>query len=175
LDVVMVNPTRVFGPGTIDRKNGYLFLIKNYLYGPLVAYPGFKKQLANMVYLDDVVEGHLLAMEKGKRGHKYLLGGSNVTFDDLFAEMKRITGKSKTTLAIPIAVMDFVAWMQDLKGKWIRRQPSVTRAWMKKTRFSWPVSSQKAIDELGYAPHSYADAIQKTVDWMRAEKEAGRI
>ncbi len=175
MHIVTVNPTRVYGPGPLERKNGYLMLIHQYLTKKLAVYPGFKKQLANFVHIDDIVDGMLLAMEKGKSGQSYLLGGANVTFLDLFAALEKVTGKHTTTVAIPHWFLGFLAGIAALVSKVNGKAPILTRAWLRKASYSWPVSSDKAIQELGYAPMDYETGIRKTVEWLEAERKAGRI
>jgi nucleoside-diphosphate-sugar epimerase len=175
MQIVTVNPTRVYGPGPLERKNGYLLLINQYLTKKIAVYPGFKTQLANFVHIDDIVEGMLLAMEKGRSGQSYILGGSNVTFPDLFATLEKVTGKRTTTVAIPHCVLGFLAGVASIVSKVTGKAPMLTRAWLRKASFSWPVSSQKAIRELGYTPMSYEEGIRKTVEWLETERKAGRI
>lgn len=175
LNVVSVNPTRVFGPGPLERKNGYLLLINNYLTKKVAIYPAFKTQLANFVHIDDVVEGILLAMDKGRRGETYLLGGANVSFLDLFATLENITGRRTMTIGVPKAVLGFAAGMARFVARFTGKAPLLTRQWLRKASFSWPVSSEKAIRELGYAPMDYETSIRKTVEWLEAERKAGRI
>lgn len=174
MDIVVVNPTRVYGPGPIERKNAYLILIRSYLHRAFAPYPAFKRQLANMAFVDDVVEGHLLAMARGRAGERYLLGGPNVTFDDLFATLTKLTGKKGRPIAIPLGLFAFGASVAKLRTRLFKKAPMVTHAWIEKTRYSCPVSSEKAIRELGYAPHSYEDALRKTVAYIDAEVKAGR-
>ncbi|HEX2898370.1 MAG TPA: NAD-dependent epimerase/dehydratase family protein, partial [Bacteroidia bacterium] len=175
MHIVTVNPTRIYGPGPLERKNGYLLLINNYLTKKIAAYPGVKTQIANFVHVDDVVQGLILAMEKGRSGHSYLLGGSNVTFLDLFAALEKITGKRTSTFAIPLGIMGFVARISGLVSKINGKAPVLTRAWLRKVRYSWPVSSEKAVHELGYKPVDYETGIRKTVEWLQTERKAGRI
>lgn len=175
MDIVTANPTRIFGPGPLERKNGYLLLIHRYIRRKMVAYPGLQTQIANFVHVDDVVDGLILCMEKGKSGERYLLGGSNVTFPDLFKTLEKVTGFKNRVLPIPLWVLGVAAnlagWISKLTGK----APVLTRAWLRKASYSWPVSSDRAVRELGYAPMDYETAVRKTVEWLRAEQSAGRI
>jgi nucleoside-diphosphate-sugar epimerase len=175
MHIVTVNPTRVFGPGPLERKNGYLLLINNYITKRVAAYPGIKTKIANFVHIDDVVQGLLLAMEKGKSGEAYLLGGSNVTFADLFVALEKVTGKRTPTFPIPLSLMAFVARVAALFSRMNGKAPILTRAWLKKVKYSWPVSSDKARKELGYDPMDYETAVRKTVEWLEEERKAGRI
>lgn len=175
MDIVTVNPTRVFGPGPLERKNGYLMLINNFLTKKIALYPGIPKSIANFVHIDDVVEGMLLAMEKGKPGESYLLGGHNVTFMDLFAALKKVTGRTTKPVKMPLWLLATVGAFSGIVSKLNKKAPVVTRAWLKKAQLHWPVSSEKAKRELGYNPMDYETAVHKTVEWLEEERKAGRI
>jgi nucleoside-diphosphate-sugar epimerase len=175
MHIVLTNPTKVYGPGPIERKNALLLLIHSYLYKTFAPYPAFKTQIGNYAFIDDVVLGHVLAMEKGRSGERYLLGGANVTFEDLFTALHKITGKKGRPIAIPVSLFRFGAlvggWMSRISGK----APFLTKEWIEKTTYSWPVSSEKAIMELGYAPLDYEAALQKTVAYIAEQVAAGKI
>lgn len=173
--IVMVNPTRVFGPGPMNRNNGYLLLIHNYIYQPVCFYPNFPHQLGNVVHIDDVVDGHLLAMEKGISGERYILGGENVSFMDLFREMTAITGKSARTAPIPVWILATIANIHAIRAKLFKKGPLVTKAWLNKTKFTWPVSYEKAAKELGYSPMSFKKGLEETVKWIKDQKASGKI
>ncbi len=175
MHITFVNPTRVYGPGPIERKNAYLILIHSFLHKTLAPYPAFKNQLGNMAFIDDVVEGHLLAMEKGRSGERYLLGGPDVTFADLFKALTKITGKKGRPMAIPIGLFRFWANVNLLQSRWFGKAPMVTRQWIEKSRFSWPVSSEKAIRELGYSITEYETALRKTIAYIDEEVRAKRV
>lgn len=172
--IVIVNPTRVFGPGPIERKNGYLLLIRSYLFRVVAPYPAFKTQIGNLAFVDDVVDGHILAMEKGRSGERYLLGGNNVVFEDLFQTLTKITGKRGRPLPIPLWLFRLFATINRWQAKWFGQTPFLTHDWIYKSTFSWPVSSQKAVTELGYRIHDFEAALRKTVEFVEAEVKAGR-
>ena len=81
----------------MTKSNAVTYIIKRYIEGKWRFIPGNGKSLGNYVYLDDVVEGHLLAMEKGRVGERYILGGENTTFEELFSIIKQVT-KKRTTI-----------------------------------------------------------------------------
>jgi nucleoside-diphosphate-sugar epimerase len=83
-EVVIVNPTRVYGPGFLSKSNGMSLMIKKYIAGSWRFIPGDGKRMGNYVYVEDVVSGHLLAMEKGTPGERYVLGGEDISYNQLF-------------------------------------------------------------------------------------------
>ena len=91
--VVMVNPTRVYGHGPLSESNGVTRMIDRYCRGKWHFIPGNGKSIGNYVYVDDVVEGHLLAMKKGLRGERYILGGENVSYSQFFEILREIYRK----------------------------------------------------------------------------------
>ncbi|MFM2376445.1 MAG: hypothetical protein RLZZ165_1542 [Bacteroidota bacterium] len=175
MDIVIVSPTRIYGPGLLRRKNGYLILINSYLRRRFVFFPGIKTPIANFVHVDDVVEGLVLAMEHGRSGESYLIGGSNVTFPQLFETLAKVTGKKRTTIPIPPWVMGLVARISGLVSLLTGNPPLLTMTYLRRARFSWPVSCNKAFRELGYSPMDYEFAIGKTVGWLEEERKQGRI
>ncbi|HHG84844.1 MAG TPA: NAD-dependent epimerase/dehydratase family protein [Bacteroidetes bacterium] len=170
LNIVMVNPTRVFGPGKLDRKNGYVLVMDRYLNKAFAVAPGVRDVVGNYVHVDDVVQGHILAMEKGRTGEKYLLGGSNVTFSDLFASLDKLSHKKGRALRIPFGVIFMLAGFQEWRARWFRKAPMVTKGWFRKAAYDWPISSEKAHRELGYTPLEFDEAVKKTVDWLRSRE-----
>jgi nucleoside-diphosphate-sugar epimerase len=175
MDIVTANPTRIYGPGPLERKNGYLMLINSYLRQQFVFFPGIKTPIANFVHVDDVVEGLLLTMEHGKRGESYLIGGSNVTFRQLFETLSKATGKKRTAIPIPLWIMGLIARINESVSLLTGKPPLLTKAYLRKAIFSWPVSCNKAFHELGYSPMDYEIAIGKTVEWLEEERKQGRI
>ncbi|MEM0999195.1 MAG: NAD-dependent epimerase/dehydratase family protein [Bacteroidota bacterium] len=169
-DVVIVNPTRVYGPGKLDRKNGYVLVMDRYLHKAFALAPGVKDVVGNYVHVDDVVAGHILAMEKGRSGEKYLLGGSDVTFTDLFRTLDEVSGKKGRSFRIPFGLIFLIASLHAWRAKWFGKAPMVTKGWFRKAAYDWPVSSDKARRELGYQPMEFAEAVSKTVEWLKGIK-----
>lgn len=95
LPVVILNPTRVYGPGPVNESNSVTKIILHYLIGTWLIIPGGGTKTGNYVYIDDVVDGHIHAAAYGLNGERYLLGGENLTFNRVFRVLAEITQKKR--------------------------------------------------------------------------------
>ena len=93
MHIVIVNPPRVYGPGIITESNAVTRLVKLYMAGKWKIMPGDGKRTGSYVYIDDVVNGHILAMQKGRSGERYTLGGENASYIEFFNLLATLTGK----------------------------------------------------------------------------------
>ncbi|MBK5194221.1 MAG: SDR family oxidoreductase [Flavobacteriaceae bacterium] len=168
--VIILNPTRVFGPGPISESNSITKIIKLYQKGKWRINPGDGKKIGNYVYIDDVIEGHLLAAEKGTSGERYILGGENLTFNQLFQTLSQITGNKRLLLHIPVWLMIMLAKIMELQVQVSGRPPLITPQWVKKYLHNWKLSSEKAINQLGYKITPFNDGVMKTVTWLNNKK-----
>jgi dihydroflavonol-4-reductase len=167
LDAVIVNPGSLLGAGDKRRyEKGYAGLI--YKYRPPVLFHGG----INFVDVQDVSRGILLALEKGKCGERYILGGENLEFGELIRRVNAILGRPSPTHYVPTAMMGSLAFILKLMNKVgidIHMTPELIRQVCKWYLF---VDSSKAEKELGYKPHRIDSAISGTIDWL---KEIGRL
>jgi len=167
-EVVIVNPTRVYGPGFLSESNGVTKMIKQYVEGRWRLIPGNGERLGNYVFVEDVVTGHLLAMENGTPGERYVLGGENISYNQLFQYTRQTSGVHKRLYKIPLWIMLSAAGIM----KWISRitgQPPMTVPdLVRKFNHNWIISSDKAIHHLGYSPMEASDGIEKTVHWIKS-------
>lgn len=166
--VVIVNPTRVYGPGPLNVSNSVTKLIKQYTEGKWKFIPGDGLSTGNYVFVEDVINGHILAMEKGRAGERYLLGGEDATYYELFDTIAEIGGKKYKLYNMPLGVLLAFGKIQLFLANSFGRQPLITPGWVRKYLYKWSVSSAKAQNELGYEVTSLKDGIQKTVDWVRS-------
>ena len=166
-EVVIVNPTRVFGPGILSESNGLTRLIRQYLEGRWKFIPGSGNSTGNYVFVEDVVNGHLLAMDRGKPGERYVLGGENISYNQLFAWIREASGVDHGLIRIPLWIMLSAAGMFTFYSRLTGRPPLITPGLVKKFSHNWIVSSEKAMRELGYEPGPVRDGIQKTVQWIK--------
>jgi farnesol dehydrogenase len=167
-EVVIVNPTRVYGPGFLSKSNGMSLMIKKYIAGSWRFIPGDGKRMGNYVFVEDVVSGHLLAMEKGTPGERYVLGGEDITYNQLFDFVRTSSGVSKRLFHIPVQLLFFAAGLFSILSKVTGKPPLIVPSWVRKLTHNWVVSSEKAIKELGYAPMNAKKGIDRTVQWLIA-------
>lgn len=93
LFAIIVAAPRVYGPGLSVNGNVFGRLIGSVLSSGLAFMPADKEVVANYAFIDDVVEGHFLAMEKGLGGEKYILGGENISYNNFLIVSERMPGK----------------------------------------------------------------------------------
>jgi nucleoside-diphosphate-sugar epimerase len=170
LQGVIVHPFRVYGPGLWSESNAVSNLIKMYVEGNWHVIPGDGKTLGSFSFIDDVVDGNLLAMEHGKSGERYILGGENLSFNDFFAMLKRLSGKDYFMTHVPLPLMLLFA-LKEEAGTWFGREPMITRKWVHKYNHNLACSSEKSIRELGYRITPLEDGITKTLKWLSDEKK----
>jgi nucleoside-diphosphate-sugar epimerase len=170
ISIVIVNPTRVYGPGLLSQSNGVTRMIKKYAEGRWRIIPGNGKSTGNYVYVEDVVTGHILAMNKGKAGENYILGGSNISYNELFKELAEISGKKHLMIHIPLWIMLLAAHVIYISSKISGKNPLITPPLVKKFLHEWNVSSAKAINELGYSQVSIETGLKNTLDWINSMK-----
>ena len=171
LPVTIVHPVRVYGPGKWTESNVISMMIKSYVEGNWHVIPGDGNAMGCFSYIDDVVNGHLLAMEHGKPGEKYILGGANMNFNQFFRLLKEITGKHHLLVHIPVPLLMAFGWKEEAFSKWFNKEPIITRKWINKYRYHLDYSCEKAVHELGYTITSMEEGIRKTLEWIEFTKK----
>jgi nucleoside-diphosphate-sugar epimerase len=165
-ECVIVNPTRVYGPGVLSKSNSVTVMIKSFAEGKWRIIPGNGRSIGNYVFVDDVVDGHILAMEKGISGQRYILGGDNISYLDFFQILRELTGKKHRLFKLPLFIMLSAAKLM-MFFTWIfSTKPMITPALVRKFNYNWNVSSAKAERELGYGPVSFKKGAEKTLEWI---------
>jgi len=166
LDIVIVHPTKVYGPGLWTESNAVSRMIKLFVEGKWRVIPGNGNMVGNFSFIDDVVEGHLLALKKGIAGEKYILGGVNVSFNDFFCLLKKSSGKEYATIHIPYSLMMLYGWKEEWIAKLRGKEPKITRPWIKKYSHHLALSSEKSVCELGYSITPLESGLKKTLEWL---------
>ena len=171
LDVVIVNPTRVYGPGKLSKSNSLTKLIKLYISGLWRILPGNGHSIGNYVFVNDVVDGHILAAISGRKGERYILGGENLTFRELFNITGDICGKKRILIPLPVFVMNLTLKSALLLSWLTGKPPFITEDWLDKFMNNWILSSDKAVTELGYRITSFRDGVAETIRWIKKGNE----
>ena len=167
MNIVIVNLTRVYGPGVMSASNSVTFLIDQYSRGKWYVMPGDGKSNGNYVFIDDAVSGLILAMEKGCKGQRYIIGGTNATYEDFFNTIADCTGRRYKLIKIPYVLLLTIGKIQLFLADTFGVPPKITSGWVRKFLYDWSVSSNKAISELDYEPLSLREGISRTLEWLR--------
>jgi len=169
LEIVTINPTRIYGPGPLTDANSLSKIFKLHLEGKIGLLPSDGKSIGNYVFVDDVAQGHILAMNNGKSGERYILGGENIAYIDLIRVVSKLSGKESRLIRIPVFIMFLVAHISVLIANLTGKKPLITPGFVKKFLRDWRVSSEKAKTELGYNPVSIEVGIRDTINWLKNE------
>jgi nucleoside-diphosphate-sugar epimerase len=164
---VIVNPTRVFGPGYLTEGNSLTRLIDQYDRGRAPILPNLGRSVGNWVFVDDVVRGLILAMEKGRVGQKYILGGENASLKEFFRAIDRVTGRRHFQLPVLRLAPTAFAYFEKWRADWFGIYPRITPGWVRTFFADWPCSCQKAQRELGYQITPLDEGLRITCDWLQ--------
>jgi dihydroflavonol-4-reductase len=163
VDAVIVNPTYMFGPRDARPSSGKLILevARRKL-------PGWTPGHNNFVDVRDVARGMIGAWQRGRRGQRYILGGHNLTYREVFDEIARIAGVRPPRFGVPRLVARALGRVGDLSERLRTREPlinSVSVRYAYTSRFQF--SSDKAAAELGYTAGPIDVAIADAITWFR--------
>ncbi len=164
LDVVIVSPTRVYGPYMQGEPESVTLMIDKYCKGKWRFIPGDGTKFGNYVFVQDVVKGHILAMENGQKGQTYLLGGSNHNYNEFFQKVGEQLGKKHWMIHMPLGVQMLFSRIQLMKT-WFGGEPLITPKWIAKGKYDWNVDPSKAVNNLGLQLTPLEDGLKQTIDW----------
>lgn len=165
LPVVCVNPCWVFGEGDVYGRS--TAIVRRFLLGHI---PVYVNGAVNIVDVDDVARGHLLADEKGRVGERYILGNRNYTHDRLFADLARLSGVEPPALKLSAGVALGVAQAIEAAGG----RPPISVLEVKASSQWWTYRSTKAKRELGWKTSPHEDCVEATVNWW-LDRESDRF
>ena len=161
--VVIVNPSTPVGPRDIKpTPTGRIFV--DMLRGRM---PAYVETGLNIVHVDDVAMGHLLALEHGEVGERYILGGENMTLRELLHAIAAAGGVRPPRIGIPHNAVVPVAWVAEQWARLTGVTPVVTLDEIRMARKFMFFSSGKATEKLGYRPRAARQAIAEAVNWFK--------
>ena len=162
LEVVVVNPALIFGPRDVSWNAGRMF--KMVEQGATIRIPDGATTTCDV---DDVCAGHIAAMERGQSGRRYILGGEQWRYPDLFQAVAKVMNRKVRVQIVPYWVAALAAWGADAVSRITRREPPITPELMRVARRSRHYSSARAIGELGYPQTPLRVTLEKTYRWYR--------
>jgi farnesol dehydrogenase len=165
--IVILNPPRIYGPGIESESNVVTKLVKLYLQGKWKIMPGDGKRTGSYVHVDDVVNGHILAMKKGRSGERYILSGENASYKNFFEVLAEVSGKKVRLYKLPVSIMMIAGYWILFFSKLTGRPPLLTPEWIKKYLYDWELSCKKAQEELGYTYRPLKVGLKQTVEWIK--------
>ena len=164
LPVVIVNPSTPIGPRDI-KPTPTGRIIVDALSGRM---PAYVDTGLNLVHVDDVAMGHLLAFERGTIGERYVLGAQNMTLKEILTELAAITGGQAPRIRLPHNLVLPIAYVSEA---WARlthgNEPRVTLVGVRLAKKKMFFSSEKAKRVLGFNPRPIEEALRDAVDWFR--------
>jgi len=130
--------------------------------------PAYLDAGLNLVHVDDVAQGHLLALDRGRIGERYILGGEDVMLGTMLAEIALIVGRRPPRLRIARAPLFPLAWINEKIAPATGRTPFLTLDSLRMAKHRMFFSSAKAHAELGYRARPYREGLVDAIDWFRA-------
>jgi len=170
MHIVIVNPPRIYGPGIDTESNAVTKLAKLYMQGKWKIMPGTGTRTGSYVYIDDVVNGHILAMQKGRGGERYILSGVNASYRQFFDALSSATGKRLRLFNLPVWAMLLAGWGMMMRTILTGKPPLLTPKWIRKYLYNWSLNCEKAQQELGYTFMPLNKGLQKTVSWLKQQQ-----
>ena len=164
LPAVIVNPSTPVGPGDIKPTPTGRVILE----AAKGKVPAYVDTGLNIVHVDDVAAGQLLAAELGVIGERYILGGENLALAEILSEVARVAGRRAPLVKLPYAAVLPIAAGAEMMARLTGREPLTTLDGVRMSRKKMYFSSAKAMRELGYAPRPATLAIADAVAWFGA-------
>ena len=158
--IVIVQPGGVYGPGDHSELGNFIDQTRT---GKLRA-KTFPQLGFNLVYIDDVADGILLALDKGKVGESYILGGQISRMDDLITKTAELSGRNPPTATLPPALMKLSAPLGPVVGPVMGFPPNFGEAIKAADGVTYWAKHDKAMRELGYKPRDLETGLRQTLE-----------
>lgn len=162
LPVVVVNPGYVFGPW--DRRPGLNRILELADQGKLWFYV---EGGLSVVDVNDVAQGHLLAMERGRPGERYILSNQNLTYKEFLSMANEFVGHAPPKWKVPYSLLLALGFVGEALGRVFGFNPQISARVARMTRITHYVSAEKARRELGWNTTPLAESFARTFDWIR--------
>ncbi len=164
LPAVIVNPSTPIGPRDVKPTPTGRIIVE----AASGRMPAFVDTGLNLVHADDVAAGHLSALERGRIGERYILGGENVLLGDMLADIARLVGRRPPALKLPRTMLYPIAYTAELLASLRGVEPFITMDGLRMARHRMFFDDAKARRELGHVSRPYREALSDAIAWFRA-------
>jgi dihydroflavonol-4-reductase len=165
LPAVIVNPSTPIGPRDI-RPTPTGRIIVEAASGRM---PAFVETGLNLVHVDDVAAGHLAALDRGRIGERYILGGENVFLARMLADIARLVGRRPPSLKLPRTLLYPIAYGAEALARIRGAEPFITVDGLRMARHHMFFDDSKARRELGYVSRPYREGLADAIAWFRSQ------
>ena len=163
LPAVIVNPSMPIGPRDIKPTPTGRVIVE----AALGRIPAFVDTGLNLVHVDDVAQGHLLALKRGRIGESYILGGQDAAFRDMVGAIAGLAGRAAPRIGLPRTPLFPLAYAAEAVARFTGKEPFITVDALKMAKYRMFFSSAKAERELGYSARPYREALIDALAWFR--------
>ena len=165
LPAVIVNPSTPIGPRDVKPTPTGRILVEA-ANGKM---PAFVDSGLNLVHVDDVAQGHILAAERGRIGERYILGGQDATLAQMLTAIALLVGRKPPTVELPRGPIYPLAWLAERWAGVTGREPFLTLDSLRMAKHRMFYSSAKAERELDYRARPYGEALCDALAWFRSQ------
>lgn len=163
LPAVIVNPSTPIGPRDVRPTPTGRIVVE----AAVGRMPAYVETGLNLVHVDDVADGHVAALKKGRIGERYILGGQDMTLGQMLAEIALLAGRRAPTVKLPRTLIYPIAYGAELAARMTGREPFATVDGLRMAKYKMFFSSAKAERELGYRSRPARAALAEAFDWFR--------
>jgi nucleoside-diphosphate-sugar epimerase len=168
--VVIVNPTRVYGPGKLTEGNSLSLMIDQYDRGQMPILLNHGVNIGNYALVDDLIRGHIFALEKGRLGERYIIGGENASLKHFYELVDEVSEKKHFQINLPPKIGIAYGGIQKFAANTFGIYPQITTGWVETFLQDWVYSCGKAERELGYTFTPLKEGIRLTYEWILQQR-----
>src|SRR3569833_133907 len=162
LPAVIVNPSTPIGPRDVKPTPTGRIIVEAARGGM----PAYVDTGLNLVHVDDVAQGHLAALDRGKIGENYILGGEDVSLQPMLGDIAALSGRRAPRVTLPRAPLFPIAWGAEALARITGKDPLLTADALRMSRYRMFFSSEKARRELGYQARAYRAGLEDALAWF---------
>jgi nucleoside-diphosphate-sugar epimerase len=170
LFAIIVAPPRVYGPGIEAGGNVFEKFLQKIINMGIAFVPSSDKVLANYGFVDDIINGHFLALKNGLGGEKYILGGENISYNIFFKTIKENTDKKIRMIRIPKIILLIWSFFHMILFRMMGKHTNISPKIIHRIAQNRALSCEKAVRQLGYTITPFSQGMQRTILHLQNKK-----